>query len=44
MPWAALRWIVAEKMGWTLDYVDELGDDDLMLGQIVWGLTAGMKG
>jgi hypothetical protein len=35
MSWQYWRWWLAEKMGWTLDYVDQLDLADLMEGLIV---------
>ncbi len=29
LPWAAIRVQIAERMGWTLEYVDNLSADDL---------------
>lgn len=31
-----MRWLVAERMGWTLEYVDSLGTRDLLDAQAVW--------
>lgn len=38
MPWAVMRWLLAERMHWTLDYVDGLD-----MGEVVDGLRV-MRG
>ena len=29
MPWEGIRWIVAMDTGWSLEYIDQLSDEDM---------------
>lgn len=41
---AYLRVVIAERMGWTLDYVDTLSQQDISDLFAVWGALARAKG
>lgn len=30
MPWAGMRWIIQEATGWTLEYIDDMSDQDVL--------------
>ena len=36
LPTEYLRWAMAERMGWTLEYVDNLDVADMHQGLAVW--------
>jgi hypothetical protein len=31
-----VRWLIADRTGWTLDYIDSLPMDDLLVGMQAW--------
>ena len=36
LDWRGVRWLVAERMRWTLEYVDSLDVGELQEGLAVW--------
>ena len=36
MEWGAVRWLIQERTGWTMEYIDSLPMDDLLVGMQVW--------
>ena len=43
MPWESARWLIAERMGWTLEYVDGLDVRDVLEGMATWRAQAMAK-
>gem|GEM_PF-4179520 len=45
LDWAAVRWLIVERTGWTLETVDALDIRDLTAGLAVWrGLAIAREG
>jgi len=36
LEWSAVRWLIAERTGWTLDVIDNLDAADLAVAMEVW--------
>lgn len=44
LPWRALRWMIQERTGWTLEYIDSLDMVTVADALAVWrGETEGKK-
>lgn len=35
LPWNAIRWMLAERYGWTLEYIDNLDEQEANEGFVV---------